>query len=415
MMPLWAPPPPPVDLTILPPPAQQDEGSQQEPTEPTVPDSSHGSQPDPAIQSTSQKRTEPDGMRRFKPKHTNCTKEITSVIKLMYDEAWPNWKAIPAATRDRMFDKWAEKFTWDKKDAALIKAIFNTRASKRFSEMMEDVRQRKDHLTQWCRPELKKLLYHYWETNEKYLHRQTTNKRNRVSDKCVIYTGGSATPMQTKAKMTKLLDRPESMAEVFKQTHTLKANKEKFADKRSSDIWDDFTNNTAIATQQAAESRTDATVDPDQVWRQTISELNEKNRVFGIGGFLASTLRTSVFAPQAFSVSLTSPAPAGQEEAVDLQEQVHLNIQDMARQLHVSEERIQALHDELSRRPGVRDADVEALKEQLREELRLMQEHRRQMGMTGEQIRAGSSSAAQDPPLHPAAPPEDDDADYVDP
>ncbi|MED6154429.1 hypothetical protein PIB30_112362 [Stylosanthes scabra] len=185
------------------------------------------------------------------------------------------------------------------------------------------------------------------------------------------------------------------MAEVFKQTHTLKVNKEQFADKRSSDIWDEFTSNTTVATQQAAESGTNAEVDPDQVWRQTVSEPSQKNRVFGIDGFLASTLRTSVFAPQASSVSLTSPAPAGPEEAVDLREQ--------------------ALHDELSRRLEVHDADVEALKEQLREELRLMQEHRRQMGVTGEQMRAGSSSAAQAPPAHPPAPPEDDDADYVDP
>ncbi|MED6189193.1 hypothetical protein PIB30_093477 [Stylosanthes scabra] len=150
------------------------------------------------------------------------------------------------------------------------------------------------------------------------------------------------------------------MAEVFKQTHMLKSNREQFADKRSSDIW---------------------------VWRQTVSEPSQKNRVFGIGGFLASTLRTSVFTPQASSVSLTSPAPAGQEDAVDLLEQVHLlnqNIQGMARQLHESEERIQALQDELSRRPGARDADIEELKEQLREELRLIQEHRRHMGVTGE-------------------------------
>ncbi|MED6225688.1 hypothetical protein PIB30_096056 [Stylosanthes scabra] len=122
-----------------------------------------------------------------------------------------------------------------------------------------------------------------------------------------IYTGGSAMPMQTKAKM------------------------------------DDFTNNTTVATQQVAESGTNAEMDPDQVWRQTVSEPSEKNRVFGIGGFLASTLRISVFAPQASSVSLTSPAPVGPEEAVDLREQVQLlnqNIQDMARQLHESEERI---------------------------------------------------------------------------
>ncbi|MED6202363.1 hypothetical protein PIB30_104595 [Stylosanthes scabra] len=236
---------------------------------------------------------------------------------------------------------------------------------------MEDVHDRKEHLTQWCRPELKKALYHYWETVEKYLHRQAMNKRNRASERCVIYTGGFVTPMQTKAKMTKSLARLVSMAEVFKQTHTLKANKEQFADKRSSDIWDDFTNNTIVATQQATESGANA---------------------------------TSIFAPQASSVSLTSPAPTGPEDAVDLREQ-----------LHESEERIQALHDELSRRPEVHDADVEALKEQLREELQLMQEHRRQMGVTSEQMRAGSSSAAQIPPLHPPAPPEDDDADYIDP
>ncbi|MED6200688.1 hypothetical protein PIB30_087741 [Stylosanthes scabra] len=74
-----------------------------------------------------------------------------------------------------MFDKWAENFTWDKNHDELVKAIFNTCASKRFSRMMEDVREKKEHLTQWCRPELKKALYHYWETDEKYLHLKQLN------------------------------------------------------------------------------------------------------------------------------------------------------------------------------------------------------------------------------------------------
>ncbi|MED6122757.1 hypothetical protein PIB30_042885 [Stylosanthes scabra] len=96
-MPEWVPPPPPEDLTTPPPPTQQDVSSEQDPSEPTV----------PAIQSNAKEKIAPDGMGGFFPKHNNCTKEITSVIKLMYDEAWPNWKAIPAATRARMFDKWA--------------------------------------------------------------------------------------------------------------------------------------------------------------------------------------------------------------------------------------------------------------------------------------------------------------------
>ncbi|MED6131660.1 hypothetical protein PIB30_011811 [Stylosanthes scabra] len=305
-------------------------------------------------------------------KPNNCTKEITNIIKLMHNEAWPNWKAIPATTRDCMIE---EKFTWDKDNDDLIKAAFNTHASKRFFGMMEDVREQKEHLTQSCRPELKMLLYHYWEIDEKYLHRKTTNKRNRAFEKCGKYTGGSTMPMQTKANMTKSLDRPVSMAEVFKQTNTPKANKEEFTDKR--------------------ESGTAATVHPDQVWCQTVSESDDKNRIFGIGGFLASTPRTTVFAPQASSVSLTSPNPAGQEEAVDLREHAHLlnqNIQDMARQLHEFEERYQTFHDELSQRPG---------------------EHRRQIDVTGEQMHESASSAVEDLPLHPPAQAEDD-VDYLD-
>ncbi|MED6130488.1 hypothetical protein PIB30_001576 [Stylosanthes scabra] len=100
----------------------------------------------------------------------------------------------------------------------------------------------------------------------------------------------------------------------------------------------------------------------------------------------------------------------------------------MARQLQESEERQKAMSDELNQRPGIHDEDIEVLKQQMREELRLMQEARWQMGLTGEHMRAGASfaagggsssaAAAQDPPLPPPPPPapqEDDNEDYVDP
>ncbi|MED6197330.1 hypothetical protein PIB30_055608 [Stylosanthes scabra] len=160
---------------------------------------------------------------------------------------------------------------------------------------------------------------------------------------------------------------------------------------------DEYINNTAIATQRAAESRTSAPVDPDEVWRQTVFEPNAKNCIYGVGGFLASTLRTSVFAPQDTSASVTNVVPAGEEDAVDVREQVLLcnqNIHDMAWQLQESEERQKAMHVELSRRLELRDPDVEALKQHMIEELRLMQEARRQMRVTGEHMRAGASSVA---------------------
>ncbi|MED6185724.1 hypothetical protein PIB30_059750 [Stylosanthes scabra] len=99
---------------------------------------------------------------------------------------------------------------------------------------------------------------------------------------------------------------------------------------------------------------------------------------------------------------------------------VHKLEANMANYSHKSEERLKAMHDELSWRPELRYADIEELKQQPREELRLIQEARRQMGVTGEHMRAGSSSAAtaQDPPLPPPPPPpskDDDEEDYVDP
>ncbi|MED6216945.1 hypothetical protein PIB30_012952 [Stylosanthes scabra] len=99
-IPSLTPPPPPVDLTTPAPPAQQDVGSTQEPSEPTVPELSHGSQPDPAIQSNAKKRIDPDGMRG----------------KIQDDD----------------------KF---------IKAIIKSRASKKFSGMTEDDREWKEHFT----------------------------------------------------------------------------------------------------------------------------------------------------------------------------------------------------------------------------------------------------------------------------
>ncbi|MED6150528.1 hypothetical protein PIB30_073210, partial [Stylosanthes scabra] len=117
------------------------------------------------------------------------------------ESPWPKWKAIPPSTRHRMYKKWAEKFVWSKSHDATIKKIFDHRASRRFSGMMEDVRKRREQLTQWCRLELKKVLYHFWETDEKYKHIEAMNKANRASERCAKYTGGSATLMQTKAKM----------------------------------------------------------------------------------------------------------------------------------------------------------------------------------------------------------------------
>ncbi|RYR15637.1 hypothetical protein Ahy_B04g072519 [Arachis hypogaea] len=94
---------------------------------------------------------------------------------------------------------------------------------------MEDVHERRDHLTNWLHPEIKKALYVYWETDEGFRHRRLTNRANRA----LAY--GSVTFMKTNAMLSKSLDCDATIMEAFKYTHILKENKERFADQRSMD------------------------------------------------------------------------------------------------------------------------------------------------------------------------------------
>ncbi|RYQ99622.1 hypothetical protein Ahy_B07g087570 [Arachis hypogaea] len=75
----------------------------------------------------------------------------------------------------------------------------------------------------------------YWEIDVGFRHRRLTNRSNRPSARSSKYTGGSATFMKTKAKLSKSLDRKVTLTETFKYTYTLKENKERFADQRSQD------------------------------------------------------------------------------------------------------------------------------------------------------------------------------------
>ncbi|RYQ91953.1 hypothetical protein Ahy_B09g098029 [Arachis hypogaea] len=67
--------------------------------------------------------------------------------------------------------------------------------------MLEDTRERRDHLTSWLRPKIKKALYVHWETNEEFRHRHLTNRANKASARSSMYTGNSATFMKTKVRL----------------------------------------------------------------------------------------------------------------------------------------------------------------------------------------------------------------------
>ncbi|RYR28957.1 hypothetical protein Ahy_B01g053189 [Arachis hypogaea] len=91
----------------------------------------------------------------------------------------------------------------------------------------------RNHLTIWLRPNLKKELDVYFSTDEGFKCRCLMNKTNRASPRSSKYTGGSATFMKMKSKLSNSLDREATLTETFKYTHMLKANKERFVDEQS--------------------------------------------------------------------------------------------------------------------------------------------------------------------------------------
>ncbi|RYR67799.1 hypothetical protein Ahy_A03g014232 [Arachis hypogaea] len=161
-----------------------------------------------------------------------------------------------------------------------------------------------------------KTLYVHWETDEGFMHRHLTNRANRVSVRSSIYTGGSVTFTNTKAKLS--LDRDATLAKTFKHTHTLKENKERFTDHYRLET----------ETQQSQQSGEDASdsavsvIDPNAVWRETTSPLY-KNRNYGLGLFFTSSLHSSTFA----SATNQNVDP---EEGINLR----LQVQELTWSLH---------------------------------------------------------------------------------
>ncbi|RYR21129.1 hypothetical protein Ahy_B03g066391 isoform B [Arachis hypogaea] len=125
--------------------------------------------------------------------------------------------------------------------------------------------------------------------------------------------------MKTKARLSKSLERDATLVETFKYTHTLKENKERFADQRSQDHYESYTRRLEVATHgEDANGSAASVVDSNAVWRETTSVLYKKC-VYWLGSFFASGLYTSTMRPS--SASATSRA-VNPEEGINLRLQV---------------------------------------------------------------------------------------------
>ncbi|MED6206348.1 hypothetical protein PIB30_025893 [Stylosanthes scabra] len=305
---------------------------------------------------------------------------------------------------------------------------------------MRDLREGELQRLKWLSEPLTERLLHRFAIDPDFLKRSEVCKVNRASPKggC-LHTGGSATIPKTRARMTRSLDRPPIEAKVFRETHTRKRDRS-IVEKRADDLLTEFSANFKQATQQAQEEgdETAGTVDPDVVWRQTLSEPC-KNRVYWAGGFFALSLHRSGYRGSSTSTTC-SQASSADAEVVDLREQV----QNLTHSLHTQGEALQQQIDEVrSLRETLDDRaaqadEIRSLKETLatrdvraEEQLRCLEEMQRQMATYYDALRPASSITARGgsggfstaPPLPPRPPPPraqpdqgpaDDDDDYED-
>ncbi|MED6132826.1 hypothetical protein PIB30_022610 [Stylosanthes scabra] len=407
-----APTVPPATVAPSPQPASTDANGVAATPQPHA-NSSHASQPDPPAQQKEKIPITWDGQKGFSPDCKMCTQAISDTIELMLNEPWINYSEIPEDVQRWWFDKWAEGFTWPEEEKKEIQKAFDYRAGRRYQQIMRDLREGELQRLKWMSERFRKMLLDRFANDPGFKKRQASSKKNRASSKggC-LHTGGSATIPKTRARMTRSLDRPPTDVEVFKEVYTRKRDKS-IGEKRAEDLLTEFSANLDEATQQAQEEGDEsaATVDLDTVWRQTLSE-PYKNRVYGAGGFFASSLRRSGYAGSSASASSCHtglPAP----EVVDLREQ---SLQSQGDLLQQQTDEVKSLKSTLAKK----DARAE-------DHLRCMEEMSRMMAAYYGPLRPGSSSTAAGlgsttaPPLPPRPPPQypypegdDDDDDYED-
>nr|XP_025650893.2 uncharacterized protein LOC112747036 [Arachis hypogaea] len=78
------------------------------------------------------------------------------------------------------------------------------------------------HLTTWIRPSIKKELDAHFRNDKGFKRRCLTNVANRASLRSSKYMGRLTTFIKTMSRLSKSLDRETTLAETFKNTHTLK-------------------------------------------------------------------------------------------------------------------------------------------------------------------------------------------------
>ncbi|KAL1299879.1 hypothetical protein AAHE18_18G139200 [Arachis hypogaea] len=173
------PPPPPPPPISIPPPLRNSNllvDSETPGSSSTSPPSETASVPN----SVTKERLVPDGKTSWLPFPPGSQK-ITEIIKKRYDKPYKKFGDVPLPTKKLWFKEWKSHFLIDDDDDEFFWRTFKYRTSKRFSQMMSDIREGVDTTHEWLIPAYKKVLERYWETDEKWKNIRKKARENRAS------------------------------------------------------------------------------------------------------------------------------------------------------------------------------------------------------------------------------------------
>ncbi|MED6197648.1 hypothetical protein PIB30_058610 [Stylosanthes scabra] len=300
---------------------------------------------------------------------------MSDVVKLMYDTPWLSYSKVPIEVKDRWFDKWMESFYFEEPvNPIVVRKTFDYRMGWILQQMLRKVRLGNEESTGWITPALKREVRNKFATDEGFQRRNATNKVNRASAKGgSLHCDGSATIPSTQERMAKELNREPTLAEVFKQTHTRKRNKEEWVDEQSARL-----NATQQSAHEGNDSNSPVVVDPDEVCRDVVGE-PRKNRLYGVGSYFSRTLRTD---PLLRSSRGTSEPPLSQHTVEELRTQIHGLTQELHQKVQQNEENEERVQQLLTQAELKMNATVEQAREELvreREELVREREEYRKM------------------------------------
>nr|XP_025625294.1 uncharacterized protein LOC112717496 [Arachis hypogaea] len=346
------------------------------------------------------------------------SQKITEIIKKRYDKPYKKFGDVPLLTKKFWFKEWKSHFLIDDDDEEFFWKAFKYRTSKRFSQMMSDIREGVDTTHEWLIPAYKKLLEKYWETDEKWKNIRKKARENRASLLGgSVHCGGSIPLSSTIERMKKQLDRTPTHEEVFKETHTLKSDKSKWVDKRSQDTHEKFIKKLAEVQAQHVEAQAQGMelppIDEDLIWEEVCGG-QKKNRVYGKGAFFSSSIKSRTTSAN----SVSGRASTNQNFVPDLREQIHnLNEELFQRVTQQTDERISKLLDThlapLEKTQKKLEKLERAIGKAKKEKLKQKRWNETYVSYY-KKVRASSSSTTAPPPPPPPPPSISSDEDYDD-